>query len=281
MRKLKNLLFPWGFIAVMIAALVVAGCTDKESTAPDEGDYPDIPPVETFKIDFTMFPDTNSTLFKPENSGDILSYNNWGYSAANVGVWSLLVTLGMVVPVASFVEAFNHTPEQQPDGSWAWSYNFNAGGVTHTADLNASTDSAGINWAMHISKTSHYTDFLFYTGQSNLVSTEGSWRLYQDPEDPRPFIDIEWERNPQDTTAEIKYINIIPGHDDSTGFIHYGRTLDDPYNLFFTIYGKSVEKLTEIAWNQYNGTGLVRDSIQFDDTLWHCWDSTLVDITCP
>jgi len=280
MKKAHGIWAPFILIGVALTFILILGCTDKDSTSPDEADYPDIPPAETFQIDFTVFPDTNSTLYKPEETGDILTFNNWGYSALNVWAWSVVVSVGMVVPVASFVEAFNHTPVQQPDGSWVWSYNFNAGGV-HTAELHASTDSAGINWEMYISKQDDFTDFLYYSGQSNLVSTEGSWRLNRSPNDPEPFIDIEWERNPQDTTAEIKYINIIPGDDDSTGFIHYGRTLDDPYNLFFTIYNKGAEKLTEIAWSQYTTAGLVRDSIQFGDTLFHCWDSTLVDITCP
>lgn len=213
-------------LMLLTAHLFLTSCNKDEPSAPQE-DAPPIPPLSTFQIDLSDF-DTSKALLMPEGLGKttaVLTKQNWGWAALNVGVWNAALTLTMIVPVAAFVESFNHQPVQQPDGSWQWSYNFTVGLTVHTAKLSARAVDGDIHWKMLISKQGAYTDFEWYTGVSNLVATEGTWQLNMDPNTspPTPFLDIEWHRNPQAGSADVKYTNIIPGNAGNGDYIFLWR----------------------------------------------------------
>ncbi|RMG31932.1 MAG: hypothetical protein D6732_14145, partial [Methanobacteriota archaeon] len=214
-----------------------------------------------------------------------LSHQNWGWAAINVAVWNSLLTITFAVPVAAFAESFNHEPEQQDDGSWVWSYNFQPpGGVLHTAELHATLLSDGVQWEMYITKQNVFDHFLWYSGISDFLGQHGTWTLFHDPTDPQPFIGIEWNRNPAQGTADIKYTNIIPNGPENGGYIFYGITNQFPYDAFYDIYHKSQDNHTNIEWNRTLKNGRVKDPLHFGDSAWHCWDildHQLQDIPCP
>ncbi|MBK9359333.1 MAG: hypothetical protein IPN08_18490 [Bacteroidales bacterium] len=53
------------------------------------------------------------------------------------------------------------------------------------------------------------------------------------------------------------------------------------YNRFYEIYNHAADNLTDIEWNAESRVGHVKDAIHFGDALWHCWDTNLMDTTCP
>jgi len=285
-------------ISTIIAILVLltthlffTSCNKDDPSAPQE-DAPPIPPASTFFIDLDEFPDTTQSPSLPLSGqpgfNKILSHQNWGWAALNIAVWNTAITLTMIVPVAAFVESFNHEPVQQPDGSWLWSYNFSATGAVHTAKLSARAESGDIHWKMLISRQGAYTDFEWYTGVSNLVATEGTWRLNMDPNTspPTPFLDIEWHRNPQAGSADVKYTNIIPGHIANGDYLFYGINNETPYNAFYDVFSNNAGNLVEIEWDRAENQkdGRIKDPNHFGDDQYHCWDiiaNGLEDITCP
>ena len=180
---------------------------------------PGIPPKSTMVIDFEDFTDQDTSSYK---AGD--SYQHWGWAATNVGFWHTAVSLTMIVPIASFQEAFNHEAVYDPDSeSWKWSYNFWAAGALHLAELHASLVNEGVLWEMYISKNNHYSNFLWYSGISNTTSTSGFWELNKDPDNPTDFLYIEWNRDLTDETGDVKYTNVIPGDEGNGSYIHYGK----------------------------------------------------------
>ena len=274
------------FTAIVMLGLVMAGCQKTDTTQPEESQPPEIPPASTFLMDFDDFPDTAKISMPGGNSfNKTQTRQNWGWAALNVGVWNTLLTLTFAVPVAAFVESFNHEPEQQDDGSWVWTYTFRPpGGVLHTAELHASLVSEGIQWEMYISKQNVYSDFLWYSGLSAYTGREGSWTLYHNPTDPTPFLGIEWHRNPLQGTADIKYTNIVPNHPENGGYIFYGIVNSNPYDAFYDIYNKGQDNHTNIEWDRTSKAGRVKDPLHFGDADWHCWDTLdndLQDIDCP
>ncbi|MCP4580312.1 MAG: hypothetical protein GY839_01745 [candidate division Zixibacteria bacterium] len=267
----------WSYFLIAICAiLVLALACEKDPTEPDvEG--PDIPPISTFLMDFSTFPDTAATLAKPSST---LTYENWILARFTTLFWNVVILAHAAIPVAAYAESFQHTPEQQEDGSWVWSYSVDVGDSTYTAELHASTDADGINWEMYLSLVDGYTDFLWFTGQHNLLYTEGTWRLYKDPDDPVEFVDIEWHRSLANSTADIKYTNIEVGTDGYSGFIFYGITEETPYDAFYDIFNAAEDRNTDIEWNLETYAGHIRDETHYEDTLWHCWDETLNDVDC-
>jgi hypothetical protein len=281
-------------LAALLLLLAIAGitaCNESNTTAPQEAP-PEIPPVSTFKIDLLSDFDTTQAPLLSNNfnkSGAVLTKQNWGWAAINVGIWNVAITLTMIVPVAAFQASLTQTPVQQPDGSWLWSYSFTPpGGVLHTAKLSAKAVDGDIQWKMLISKQNVFTDFEWYTGVCNLVLKEGSWRLNKDPmvSPPTPFLDIEWHRNPQQSSADVKYTIIDSGNILENDYIFYGINNETPYDTFYDIFDSDQNNLIEIEWDRApeQKDGRIKDPRHFGDTEWRCWDiisNGLEDITCP
>lgn len=267
-------------VFVLLTTLILTfACSEDEVNNP-QAQAPDIPPQSTFVMDFDAFPDTGTPEPFNKIQADTILRGNWGFAAANVAVWNFLLTVTLAVPVASFAEAFNHQPVQQPDGSWLWTYDVVVSRITHTAKLYGISVTGGIEWRMLLTKDGFYEDFEWYTGFSNLPLTEGTWTLNKDPDNPAPFIFIEWDRNAQENTANIKYTNITPGVPESGSYIFYGITNDLPYNAFYDIFGQQQNNLIEIEWNRDLHNGRVRNEAHFGNTDWHCWDELLFDVDC-
>jgi len=277
---MSNELFPNNIkiISILIfTVFIIFSCKDNDSNNLI-GEAPEIPPVSSFNMDFDAFPSSSAL---PKITSDSLSKSNWYWASINGIVWQTLVTTGMAIPVAAFTEAFNHDPQQVENGRWLWTYEFTSfTGIKHTASLYAEANNNGVTWEMYITKENVYTDFLWYTGESDLLATHGTWTLFFEPSNPTPWLGIEWERNPQDSTGSIKYTNIIPNDNDNGGYIYYGVTSDLDYNAFYEIYNKSTDHTMSIKWNRTSHKGRIMDLSHFDDDLWHCWDSNLYNIDC-
>jgi hypothetical protein len=205
---------------------------------------------------------------------------SWGFAALNVGVWNTLVFVGLAIPVASFVASFQHTPEQQPDYTWVWSYNVPIAGVQHTAELHGKYIDGGVRWEMYISKEGEYSDFQWFHGESDLPATEGLWILKNKPADPSDLLRIDWHRDIAAGTSDIRYTNIVPGGPETGGYIFYGVDPQKDLGHLYDIYNKGKDNHTEIEWNQDTQEGRVRDARFFGDSEWHCWDGDHKDTAC-
>jgi hypothetical protein len=265
--------------ASFLALTLFFACAKDEPTKTEEEQPPTPPQADYFIIDFNVFPDSTSPApFQKEQQ--ILTYQNWGFAAVNVAVWNSLITLTLIAPVATFNSTIQEEPVLQPDGRWLWTKNFNVLGVPHTSKLYGETVTSGAEWEMYLSKENAFTDFKWYTGFSNLPLTEGNWTLFKDPDSSVEFIRIDWHRNQQG--GDIKYTNIIPGHQDNGGYIYFEKNdASSPYDRFYDIYNKSMDNLTQIEWDSVTREGRVLDALHFGNPDWHCWDMDLMDIVCP
>ena len=275
---------------------------DEETTEPDTEKPPEIPPASTFIIDFNDFlsPKLSSSslggterslqhiAFTPQIS-DLFADNlytpdeqkNWGFAALNVGFWNTVLFVGLVVPVAAFIESFDHSPEQQPDYTWIWSYDVPVDDQLYNAELHGKFIDNGIRWEMYISKEGEYSNFQWYYGESNLPATEGFWILKKNPSDPTELLRIDWHRDITDGSNDIEYTNIVPGGPENGGYIFYEATTESPYDRSYEIYNKGKDNTTNIEWNSSTMEGRVKDSRHFGNSDWHCWDFDHQDIECP
>ncbi|KAA3659778.1 MAG: hypothetical protein DWQ10_08180 [Calditrichaeota bacterium] len=270
----------WGMILVFLL-FIFSACEKTDPTAPEEGTPPDIPPASTFQMDFSDFQTQGTGKIKHDGQEILLSKQNWGWAAANVFVWNVILTINLIVPVAAFLESFNHEPVQQADGSWLWMYNFTVAGFQHTAKLTATTEDGFINWKMQISKQNNFTDFEWFTGRSNLVATEGTWTLNAKPNDPTPLLGILWHRNPLDGSSDIRYTNIIPNNDENGAFIQMAIVPDSALDASYQIYSVVKNNMTDIEWSRTTKEGRISDSLHFvDNGQWHCWNNLYDDIEC-
>jgi hypothetical protein len=264
-RTLAHLL-----LILVIAVLTVTGCNTSGA--------PTIPPVETFVIPFEDFESSGTGGLISLGAGN---QSNWNYAAFTVGVWSVIITVGLAVPVAAFRASFHNIPLQQNDGSWLWSYSVNIGGSIYTAELHGQFITEGVHWAMNISKAGEYEDFLWYYGECDLPATEGFWILKQSPTNSTDLLRIDWSRNISAGTYAVRYTNIVPGGPENGGYIDTQYTKGTPYDYIWDIYNKGQNNHTYIEWSSTTGEGRVKDLNHFGDDEWHCWDSAQINVTCP
>ncbi len=276
------------FIALMLPlAQFLVGCNGPVQESGAGGDTssdspPEIPPLSTLKIDFEVFPTQASKLIDGQAQliDDVLR-SDWIFSASVVAIWNTLLAATLTVPVAAYVESFNHQPELQSDGSWEWAYGFVAAELEHTARLQARLLDGDVEWKMLISQEDAYTDVLLFSGLSNLVGTAGTWTLNTNIADLMPFIEVEWSRNASAGKLDITYTNIVPNGPENGGFIAASVGAEGLFESTYQVFGKVQDNLTEIEWNPASKDGRVRDQDKFGDDEWHCWDESLLNIDCP
>jgi hypothetical protein len=269
MKTLNHLIFR--FIAtVLVITFAVTGCKKEDEPAPD------LPPQSSFVMEFGDFSNPDDTL----GSREMATYQNWGYSYANVVVWQTLITVGLAVPVASFLESFNHEAVYHPDqNNWTWSYNVIVNFEVYELELTGYLEADSVVWEMRFTKGNLFVDFLGYYGKSALDGSGGYWVIQEDPTDPHPLLQIDWH-NYTDNTADIRYMNVRPGDQENGGYIFFGTALTD-LDRFYDIFNKGQDNLTEIEWSSVNKNGRVKDPHHFGNEDWHCWDGSLMDIVCP
>ena len=255
-------------LLVLFIMVLIPGCNDASGA-------PTIPPVETFVIPFDIL--TGNTTSSYALSGDM---SNWSYAAGTVVFWGVVVEITLAVPVAAFRASFLHTPVQQPDGSWIWSYSVMVGGSVYSAELHGQFITEGVHWDMSISKEGEYEDFLWYYGEHNLPATEGLWILKKSQADPTEFIKIDWSRNISPVAYTIRYTNIEPGGQYYGYYIDVQYTEGATYDYSCDIY-KGAGNHTYIDYSSSTGEGRVKDFDHFVDNDWHCWGSYRMNVTCP
>ncbi len=270
----------------IVAICLMASLNLRCSTAPpsnNEETPPDIPPASTFVMNFDDFgsPDDAKTIavtVAPTREGELAT--NWGWAATHIAVWNVALTVTLVVPVAAFVESFNHTPQWQPDRSWIWAYDVTVPGGLYSAELHARAVGDDIEWDMFISKEGEFTNVHWFSGVSNKAGTVGTWTVNTDPQQVTPFLDIDWERDPTAETARITYTNIVPDGAQNGGYISYGVTETGPLDAFYDIFNAGADNLIEIEWSRDGKEGHVKDADHFGDENWRCWDSALLNTDC-
>ena len=260
-------------ILVAVILIVFSSCNKEESPEPEAA--PNIPPESTMIMNFSDFKNVDTTAFKSS-----LSYQHWGRAATHVLVWNTVLTITLAVPVASFRESFKHEAVYNPDiNAWVWSYNFIAGGDIHLAELHGSVSATGIQWNMYISRDGHYSDFLWYSGTSDLDNESGNWVLNNNPDTANSFLLIEWTRDLSTGNFDIKYTNIAAQNPNNGSFIYYAKT-SDLMDASYNIYNSSEINYVKINWSRTNIFGQIKDPFFFEDSDFHCWDEMRQDTDC-
>jgi hypothetical protein len=280
MKRHKAIL---SFAVIMIAAgamLLSSGC-DNSITDPDPATVVDtlsLPPQSSFIMTYGDFVDGPGSTRGDDRLPAIMAKDNWGYSFVNVTAWNTVLWVTMVVPTATFLRSFQFHPVLQPDGWWQWSYNVVADGSNHTVALKGKIVEDEVNWEMHVSRHGAWDDFIWFTGTHDPAATSGRWTIFTSPDEPtEEFLLIEWTRDPENNYSEIRYTMVDENLDEFGDFIHYGSRQPNPFDRFYHIFDYSEVNSTEIEWIYDTKEGRVRDTANFHDIEWHCWDHTLED----
>jgi len=255
-------------MAAMIVLLATSCSKD------DENEAPVLPPIESFQMDFsdfTVFPDTT------DNLKSVNTYQHFVYSFVTVSVWNLVTTVTMAVPVAVYLESFNHTPEFLGDDTWQWTYSVN----TYTARLvTTRTNNEKFTAEMFISKTGAeaFEDFKWFEGSVRYDHTSASWKMFESPANNVQWLSIEWRKDWEAGTSDITYTNVKAGSEELGSFITYGIVEDPAYDAFYAAFNSETQ--VTIEYNTETKVGRVKERGHFGNDNWHCWNELFQDTDC-
>lgn len=263
-------------IIVLALGIFASGCVKEQPK-------PEIPPSSSFVLEIDNIWNNSP---EPMSLPGISSKSNFFFGAGTIFWWNTVLSVQMVIPVAAYLEAFNHVPVwDKTDISWVWSYTMDVQSTSYTAELFAETINDEVHWSMYMSKSDGYTDFLWFTGISKTDNSSGSWSINKNPENNKeevtsiPYLDILWSIA-EDGTSEITYTNIEDGSADKGNYIKYGIVDDPDLDAFYDIYRTWEENLVSLKWNTTLHYGRVLSMAHFKDPYWHCWNENFENIIC-
>jgi hypothetical protein len=274
-------------ISLTIALIMVlfGGCTKKDTP-------PSLPPANSMTIDFSNFSSKKSAdIDLLTQNSTLATKNNWGAAVTTAGFWNLLLTVNLIVPVASFKKAMDNTPVYLENKTWEWKYSVNVIGSTYNARLTGQIQTSNVKWEMYISKTGAdaFSEFMWFSGTSALDGKSGQWILNHSQAFKEQMLQIDWIVTGTDV-GNIKYTYIRNLKDNRTtdlfknSYIEYGltsATLNAFYNVHYNISTTTTDfKDVYIEWNTTNHNGHIKALHYFQDSNWHCWDTTGNDMTC-
>lgn len=272
--------------ALLLFFSVFQSCQKDPVQNPDELIAPSLPPAESFIIPFTGYEDLDTTGLHSntglDERGGPTSFRNWFYAGSNLVVWNIIVGVNMAIPVASFLEAFNHDAVYDGQGSFIWAYDFTLGNDTFLASLSARliNNNQDVEWVMNISKVGGFTNVEWYRGVTSRDNSRASWSLNHRPNNPQALLDILHEKDLATGEISTRYTNRIPSDPNNGDYIEYKTSNGSTFNRAYDVFRANNNEMLEVEWKAPSGEGRVRNPNFFNDNDWHCWDQDLRDTTC-
>ncbi len=273
MKKILTLLL----LTVFMASLLTS-CKKKK------GDPPVLPPEESFLIDFSNFESGKSADFYSFEKG--VENSNWEFVVLVSGYFRTVIASTLIVPVAAFNVAIDQTPAWVEEKTWQWSYSVSVASVTYKARMVGQIRTSDVLWKMYIARegTGAYAEFLWFEGTTTFDGTGnptgGTWTLNESSTVQQPLLQIDWTKSSSGMGA-IKYTYVKTGSFKNS-YIEYGKTsgtFDSYYNISYN-NGTAFSEM-DVEWSSAVYNGRVMCPLWFGDSLWHCWDGNLANITCP
>jgi hypothetical protein len=232
-------------------------------------------------IDFSNF----ATLKK---SSDLLfdqkgtENSNWEFAATVAGVWKLIITTTLAIPVTSFKLAVDQDPVFLEEKTWQWSYNVSVASVTYKARLTGQLGASDVIWKMYITRedAGGFPEFLWFEGTSKLDGTGGQWILYNSSQSPEAMLQIDWTKTGI-SIGTVKY-SYVKNDSFKNSYIEYGLTTST-LNAYYTIHYYNSLKFSDVnvEWNTTTKNGRVKSSEYMVGNIWYCWNEQKINITCP
>jgi hypothetical protein len=281
MKKLISLM--------IIAALFAAQFTGCKKT----DNAPTIPPSKSMTIDFSAFTaakksvDINAQAQVP----GVVNNVNWLLASTTAGFWNIILTVNLVVPVTAFKAAIDNKPALIGDKKWEWKYTANVVGAAYNARLTGEIRATDVKWEMYISKdgAGAFAEFLWFSGTSALDGKSGQWILNCSPVFNEPYLQIDWTITGLDI-GSVKYTYIRDLKDNrtpdlfKTSYIEYGLK-SQAMNAYYNIHYNSSATISDfkdvfIEWSTTTYTGHIKAVHYYQDSNWHCWNGSGLDVVC-
>lgn len=232
---------------------------------------PFVPPVTTMSVDFS---------FLTSKKAGQIELTNWQYSTISLAVWNAILNESCAVPIVSFEKTIEQKAVALNSKQWEWINKFNTDSVTIRSRLTGKMTGDTIEWKLFISTIKQNItspEYLWIEGKSAYNQTGGWWMIYEKPSSPNPFVRINWYQQNGETIN--RFIFVKPGDEKFGQYLEYGTKINSFFDAFYNIKIHN-ENTIHIELNKHSKAGRIKSEFLFNDTNWHCWDSSYNNTNC-
>jgi hypothetical protein len=255
-----------------ISVLIIATSCDKENLE----QRPELPPAESMQMDFSDF-STRPVGVKSSAA----SYDNFVFSYLTVGFWNVSASLVSALPVAAYTHALTQTAEYLGDNTWEWSFEFPLNNLNYVATLTGERlNNEEFSMEMVIALALLPNEGTkWFDGLVRYDHTSADWTFYK--EGTLEVLEVAWNKDFETEAADLTYTYTEPDQDETGSYIKWEYMPEEIFDAAYTV--SMAAGTSNIEWNITTIEGRVKSPVQFEDELWHCWDSYangLADIDC-
>ncbi len=258
----------------MALVVLMVSCKDDDGVEP--GATPALPPSSSMSPDFDGLGEDDSS-----EGGRVHLVRNWIYAATSVNVYSGILSGALAVPVTAFKLAIDQEATFDTENRlWVWEYEISVTGEgAYSIKLTADVDGSNVTWTGYVSKNGGFSNFVWFTGESDTEANEGSWTLYESPENPEAWLSSEWSKSEVEGIADVVFTVEKEG-DGFGSTISYTASTDAELNRSVLIVDTNASNTIDVQWNKEEGFGKIKSEVFFEDSVYHCWDETRNDTDC-
>jgi len=184
MKTFINKALAFVLVGIIVLSISFTSCETEEEPIPI-----DLPPISSLKIDLNEFPSNNTKSVE-------LAAWNWLHASLTAFAWNAVLAVNVAIPVAAYVEAFNHAPVYLGDHSWEWSYSVIVGAETYeTRLLGKRLDNETFSMEMNLSQLGGFQDFKWFEGEIRYDHTAATWMISHSPDIRTEYLEIAYEKD--------------------------------------------------------------------------------------
>lgn len=255
---------------LVLVPVLLSAC--KDSTGPDNGTPPELPPVASMRVDLSVFAQPGGA---PRVAAGMVGLN-WTAAALRVGVANLGVSLVLAVPVATWAAAGSETPTVE-NGKWQWRFSAQEGGATYGSHVTGYLDGSESVWEMRVTNSALGLDeFLWYDGRAALSGESGHWSFH----DPAAGSGAEVGRIDWTHASESEWRVVFTNTNNASADLGDLLTYESAGTARgVTFVNVSTGQTTEVHWDSVTKAGwLIAPA--YNNGQKACWDGSLSDTTC-
>lgn len=279
-------------VAMLIGALGFSACGDEPTGPGTETGAPPLPDLSTMMIDLSFFgietvggSSTGGTL--EDGSRAAGDRSNWIEAAVRALYVKLTFYDAFEEPVGAFAAAVNTVPQQQPDGSWLWTFIFVEGGIEYGIYLNGIAVEDHVEWRMEVSSDNPefpLDHFVWFDGESMIDDSAGFWQFYV-PGDVAtsgtavtvgvPSVRIDWT-NPSPYEHRLTLLVNEVGSPDEGDWLQF---YDSSSVSRLDYHNEDLQQDSNITWYP-DGSGSITVP-DYNGGFTACWDTNQQNVACP
>ncbi|MBN2664260.1 MAG: hypothetical protein JXR68_11475 [Bacteroidales bacterium] len=257
-------------LLLFVTLFFLSGCL--KFNHDDVSKVPTTPSNNTFKLEIKGLTDINIASQH--------SISNWYRAYSSVLYWKYLISSNISLQYNLLDSANKYQVEYFADNTWIRKNSLIYDSSNFEVFLYSTIEAdSSILWEMFLSENQNNT-YLVLQGYTSKNKKQGNWYFYKYVFKPISVLKVDWLYT--DTSLRIIYSNIYEISDKfgSNLLVEY---LSDPsknssYNILINLNNSDFTATTKIEIDSTTKQGRIYDSIYFNDTLWHYWNSNFENI---